>query len=69
MAFEGTVHNSSNNQRFTVDVLLNCPCLALVMKKAMTGKQRGYPVVLNKGYFPIAVMEIKGKFHSFSGRY
>lgn len=48
----------------------DCPCLVLVMKKTMTGKQRGDPpVVLNKGFFPIAAMEIKGKLHSFSGRY
>lgn len=45
---------------------LGCPCLVLVMKKAMAGKQRGDPpVLLNNSYFPIAGMEIKGKLHSF----
>lgn len=45
---------------------LDCPCLVLVMKKAMTGKQRGDPpVLLNNSYFPTAGMEIKGKLHSF----
>lgn len=48
----------------------DCPCLVLVMKKAMTEKGRGDPpVVLNTGHFSIAVMEIKGKLHIFSDRY
>lgn len=30
----------------------DCPCLVLVMKKAMTGKQRGSPCSIEQGLFP-----------------